>query len=232
MIDHYDWPGGREAMLRFGPADGPVVVMLLPLFEEANRTRCFAVTLLRLLAARGIGGMLPDLPGQGESEISVEDTSLSFWNDAVSSACEAAGQDRYLATVRSGALLDGEPVAKGCWRFAPQQGDQLLHELGRTARVAAAEGGQPIDLNDIDLPGPPMEIAGNRLPRAMLRDIRLARIGGPAPTRTVRLASDPQPADRHVEGTPLWRRAEPDNDAALAALLATDLADWVQSCEG
>jgi thioredoxin reductase len=39
MIDRYDWAGGSEAMLRFGPATGPIVVLALPLFEEANRTR-------------------------------------------------------------------------------------------------------------------------------------------------------------------------------------------------
>ncbi|RYD50253.1 MAG: hypothetical protein EOP60_12200, partial [Sphingomonadales bacterium] len=60
MIDHYDWAGGREAMLRFGPATGPVVIAALPLFEEANRTRTFVVTLLRALAERGIAGALPD----------------------------------------------------------------------------------------------------------------------------------------------------------------------------
>ena len=41
-------------MLRFGPDTGPVVVVALPLFEEANRTRAFAVSILRALAARGI----------------------------------------------------------------------------------------------------------------------------------------------------------------------------------
>ena len=64
-IDHYDWSGGREALLRFGPDTGPVVILALPLFEEANRTRTFAVGLLRRLAERGIAGLLPDVPGQG-----------------------------------------------------------------------------------------------------------------------------------------------------------------------
>lgn len=41
-------------MLRFGPAAGPVVVVALPLFEEANRTRAFAVAILRALAERGV----------------------------------------------------------------------------------------------------------------------------------------------------------------------------------
>ena len=54
MIDHYDWVGGREAMMRFGPATGPVVVAVLPLFEEANRTRTFLSGVLRRLAERDI----------------------------------------------------------------------------------------------------------------------------------------------------------------------------------
>ena len=36
------------------------------------------------------------------------------------------------------------------------------------------------------------------------------------------------PADIKVEGAPLWRRAEPDNDPMLAALLAGDIVDWVR----
>ena len=35
-FDRYEWAGGREAMLRFGPDAGPLVVAVLPLFEEAN----------------------------------------------------------------------------------------------------------------------------------------------------------------------------------------------------
>ena len=79
MIDHYDWPGGREAMLRFGPATGPVVIAVMPLFEEANRTRAFMVAMLRALADRGIAGILPDLPGTGESRTEAKDITLSDW---------------------------------------------------------------------------------------------------------------------------------------------------------
>ncbi len=59
MIDYYDWPGGREAMLRFGPADGPVVLVAMPFWEEANRTRSLVVAMLRRLADQGIGGRCP-----------------------------------------------------------------------------------------------------------------------------------------------------------------------------
>jgi len=82
MIDQYDWAGGCEAMIRFGSGTGPVVVLALPLWEEANRTRTFAVRLLRLLAERGIAGALPDLPGQGESAIDSEYAMLAGWRTA------------------------------------------------------------------------------------------------------------------------------------------------------
>ena len=51
-----------------------------------------------------------------------------------------------------------------------------------------------------------------------------------APLRTVRLESDAAEADAKVAGSPLWRRAEPGEDAALAAALAADLAAWTKQC--
>src|SRR3546814_14813430 len=71
MIGRYDWAGGTEAMLRFGPDTGPVVVLALPLFGEDNRTRAFAVTMLRALAERGVGSWLTALPGRGERRVPV-----------------------------------------------------------------------------------------------------------------------------------------------------------------
>src|SRR3546814_16209394 len=69
LIGRYDWEGGTEAMLRFGPDTGPVVVLALPLFEEANRKRVFDVTMLRALVGRGVARVLPDLPGRGERPV-------------------------------------------------------------------------------------------------------------------------------------------------------------------
>src|SRR4051812_44244910 len=82
VIDHYDWAGGREAMLRFGPDTGPVVIAAMPLFEEANRTRTFIVSILRMLAGHGIATALPDLPGAGESLTETEYASVRNWNKA------------------------------------------------------------------------------------------------------------------------------------------------------
>ncbi len=230
MIDLYGWAGGQEAMLRFGPPTGPVVIAALPLFEEANRTRAFVVSILRLLAQRGIAGALPDLPGQGESLVPTHRTSLLKMQDGFNFACDSfdrEGRPCYALAVRSGALLDTHAAVAGRWHLAPMLGDKLLRELKRTALAADP---QRKDLDSLDFQGDTIiEIAGNLVSRALLGELAMARPAAGA--RVVRLASDIADADRKVDGNPLWRRAEPDNDPALAALLADDIADWIQSCE-
>jgi hypothetical protein len=228
VIGHYDWAGGREAMLRFGPDGGPVVVLAMPLFEEANRTRAFAVALLRGLAAHGIGGVLPDLPGMGESEKSLEDISATDWPEALSSALN--GQSRHVAGIRGGCLIAGNVPARSRWFFAPIAGDAVVRDLVRARQVADRETGGAFDAAEIDRDGPPVELAGNRVPRPLLRALRATEPDTAPPCRVVRLDGDPGAADRHISGAPLWRRAEPDNDPALAALLAADLAEWVRRC--
>jgi hypothetical protein len=206
MIDHYDWEGGSEAMLRFGPADGPVVVAALPLFEEANRIRTFTVTMLRALAERGIAGVLPDLPGQGESLVPTEAATLANMRQAF-----AAIPGDYTIAIRSGALLDaGDRSAR--WHLAPQQGAELLRELNRLRQAGTAG-----------------DFGGNRLSPTLLAELENA---ASAEARVVRHESDARTADLKVPGAPLWRRAEPDNDPELAELLADDIAAWVRTCEG
>ncbi|MFS2112453.1 hypothetical protein ACCC88_22395 [Sphingomonas sp. Sphisp140] len=229
MIDSYDWAGGREAMMRFGPDAGPVVVAALPLFEEANRTRSFVVTILRLLAARGIAGALPDLPGQGESLVPTHRTSLLKLQDAFNFACDRFDrEDRpcYALALRSGALLDVLAPVAGRWHFAPMPGEKLLRELKRTALAADP---QRKDLDSLVFGGEvPIEIAGNLVSPALLGELATAR---PAPNaRIVRLTTDTADAALKVEASPLWRRAEPDNDPALATLLADDIAAWIRTC--
>ena len=228
-IDHYDWPGGREALLRFGPDDGPVVVAILPLFEEANRTRTFAVTLLRALARHGIAGWLPDLPGQGESLVPPGALSLHHMAAALAALTDTPVRRAYALGIRSGALLDGGARHAGRYHLAPQSGDELLRELHRTWRAAGATGDCDAMLRGDD----PVGIAGTPLPRDLLNALIDARPrDAPGiPRRIVRLAGDPRPADRTIDAAPLWRRVEPGNDPALAATLAADIAAWIAACE-
>ncbi|MCP3734461.1 hypothetical protein M9979_06165 [Sphingomonas sp. RP10(2022)] len=232
-IDHYDWSGGREALLRFGPDTGPVVVAALPLFEEANRTRTFTVGLLRALADRGIAGLLPDVPGQGESLTPLADLTILRMAEAleaVTGACHEAGRRTYALGIRSGTLLDYCALHSGRWHFAPQRGDDLLRELHRIWRAAGHHGDRDAMIyGDAD----PVEIAGNLLSTDLLSSLSAAtpfdRPG--SPRRVVRLASDPAPADRKIDVAPLWRRSEPGDDITLAQILADDIAEWIATCE-
>ena len=231
-IDHYDWSGGREALLRFGPDTGPVVILTLPLFEEANRTRTFAVGLLRRLTERGIAGLLPDVPGQGESLVPLVGLSLPRMAEALtalSHRCLDNGRRAYAVGIRSGALLDTLAPCSGRWHLAPQDGDSLLRDLHRTWRAAGNDGDRAVMMAG----GDAIEIAGNVLSPDLLASLTAAtpfdRSG--TPCRVVRLSSDPAPADRHIDAAPLWRRAEPGHDPALADLLADDIAAWIAACE-
>lgn len=219
MIEGYDWAGGREAMLRFGPARAPVVVVAQPLFEEANRTRALISAMLRALAQEGIAGLLPDLPGQGESLVATEDARLGDWRGAFAAVCDIAGQTGpvYAVSIRAGALVPAPPYALGHWMLAPCDGAAATRELTRLARLA---GGGALD------------VAGNRVAPALAEALATAVPARFDRARTVRLADDPLPGDARFAGAPLWRRAEPAGDAALAAALARDIAGWVRTCAG
>lgn len=241
MIDHYDWAEGREAVLRFGPRSGPVVLMALPLLEEANRTRTLGVALLRLLAGTGLAGALPDLPGTGES---LEPTQmldimrLRRGYDGVVAHLRREHPRVYGISMRSGALLDVAGAVDGRWHFAPQDGLSLRHDLSRVQQVSTGRSLADNGYHASASPSPGgaaaagVEIAGNLLSPDFLDTLPKY---SPAeccdtPLRTVRLATDPAPADLKLSGMAPWRRAEPTADPALAAQLARDIADWVRTC--
>lgn len=215
MSQSYRWRGGEEGWLRFG-ADCPVqIVMIEPLFEEANRCRRLVVGVLRRLATRGIGSVLPDLPGTGESMSEIATITLTDWQDAVAAVVEAV-RPTVMASMRGGALLDSPPGGSSQWRFAPETGARIVRDLRRT-RLATLEGATPL-------------YAGHALSDRFLDMLATAAPAASSRLRTLRLDSDTAEADARFDGAPLWRRAEPGEDAALAAWLADDLHDWVQLC--
>ena len=57
----------------------------------------------------------------------------------------------------------------------------------------------------------------------------LAQLGSAEPQRVEPLRSVGLGGDG-IAGTPLWLRAEPGEDAAMAAAIAADIAAWSQTC--
>ncbi len=223
-------------MLRWGPESGPVVVMALPLLEEANRVRAFAVTILRALAERGVASALPDLPGTGESLADEAGVGLQDLREAFAAATERVrgGHHAHGLAVRSGALLDRDAALASRWYFAAQTGKRLMREWHRIVDATAREAGASSRLDAGSLKRT-VDIAGHRVSGALLAELACdSTEDSPAdrPRRTVRLKDDPDSADLHIIGMPLWRQAEPGNDLILTQVLADDIAQWVRACEG
>jgi hypothetical protein len=213
MIDRYRWRGGEELIQRWGAQHVVQVLMFEPLFEEKNRLRRLIAQLATRLEGAGVGLALADLPGTGESLIEIEGVSFADWRAAAAAAVGTL-RPAVIASMRGGALLDGQGAANGHWRFAPETGARLIRDLRRT-QVAG---------------GDPGSFAGHRLSNAFVDACEAAVPAELTRVRTVRLESDPGPADARYDAPPLWRRAEPGEDGALADALAEDLSTWAKTC--
>ena len=71
----------------------------------------------------------------------------------------------------------------------------------------------------------PIELAGNLLGPAMVAQLRVAEPKALPSLTERKLGED-------IAGSPLWLRAEPQDDAAFAAAIAADLDRWSASCGG
>jgi pimeloyl-ACP methyl ester carboxylesterase len=215
--------GADEWIMRIGDSSAPPVLLLPPLFEEMNRTRAFLASIMRTLAERGFGCWLPDLPGTGESETTLETCTWNSWREAARDAADhvsaAAAKRLMIASFRGGALLDDALPATANWRFAPAEGASLTRDLTRSAMLAAEA-----------MQGPVVELAGYRISDTFLADLTASRCAQPERLRTVRLESDRGKADLKVAGPALWRRSEPANAIEAAELIASDIKMWCAQC--
>ena len=198
--------------MRFGDNKPVQMLVFEPLFEEANRTRRLLACVARLLNTHDIGVNFCALPGTGESLTDIADVRLADWRAAAAEAITAI-KPVVIASLRGGALVDDAGTAKGWWRLAPETGARIVRDLRRT-----------------QLSGESGLYAGHRLSDAMLTDLEGAIPAPLARLRVARLESDAADADVKLVGSPLWRRAEPGEDAALAEAIATDLAAWTKLC--
>lgn len=217
-----------EHILRLEPTGAPRATVLIvpPLSEEANRTRRTLVLAMRALATRGFAAVMPDLPGQNESLVALESVDLDMWQDALAEVAKTIDGPVLVASVRGGALIDHRVKAAAWWRLAPVGGASLLRTLLRARVSADREAGVTSSLESLSetAKGEPLLLAGNRLSPAMIAQLSSAEAQPVEPLRNVALGAD------GLTGTPLWLRAEPGEDAAMAGAIAADIAAWGASC--
>lgn len=212
------------------PTTAPRATILFvpPLFEEANRTRRTLVLAMRALAADGFAALLPDLPGQNDSLVPLEQVDLTTWQSALADIAATIDGPLIIASLRGGTLIDHHAKAAAWWRLAPVGGASLLRTLLRARVAADREAGLTSSLDSLQTEAAtaPLLLAGNRLSPAMMAQLGAAETQPVAPRRTVTLGTG---ADA-VAGTPLWLRAEPGEDSAMAAAIAADITAWSTTC--
>ena len=195
-------------------ATGPHRLLIVPpLFDEANKLRHFLVETMRLLAKRGIESVLADLPGTNESLAPLADQSLSSWRDSVASCARQTGATHLLG-VRGGALvLPPHPTALA---FAPASGASLLRAMLRARVIADREAGLTSERDALLVSAREdgIVLAGYSLGAAMVRELEHAEP-----------ADVPAIAQADLGGPGLWLRAEPSHDGAQAEALAAAIAE-------
>ena len=211
----YRTTGADEPILSRGPADGPQLLIVQPLFEEMNRCRSILADVQRGLAAAGVGSHLIDLPGTGESSRPLDLMSLADWRQAIADAAATIPAGCHALSLRGGALVDDAAPFRSRWRLSPVSGGRVLRELDRAGRLAGRDDGLR---------------AGYPLSPAFAEELGAASLATGAPLRTVRLGTDPDTADARIVAAPPWRRSEPARDPALAAAIVGDVCDWLARC--
>lgn len=218
-----------ELCLRIGPDNGAARVLFIPpLLEEANRTRRTLVLAMRALAAHGIAALLPDLPGQNESRIATVAVDLAGWRTAIADIVAAETHPVLIASVRGGALIDDHCNAAAWWRLAPVSGANLLRTMLRARIAGDREAGVASSIDGLlaEAAKTPLLLAGNLLSPDMVVQLQAAAATMPTPLRTITLGE----GDKAIGGTPLWLRAEPGEDSAMADAIAADISLWMQTC--
>ncbi len=218
---------GGEQILRRGPTKAATVLILPPLFEEANRLRRTLLLTMRALADAGIASLLPDLSGQNESLVATDAATLSLWREEAA-AVAAREQVALVAAFRGSCLVD-DHIAAPHWRCAPVSGSSLIKAMLRSRIASDAENGVRTDSAQLleQAQTASLALAGNLLSPQIIAELSDAEPRAVTPLRTVKIGAS---GEDTIAGTPLWLRAEPGEDGDMARAIAADIADWMQQC--
>lgn len=198
------------------------LLVVPPLFEEANRMRRMLAETMRALDAAGVDSFLPDLPGCNESGQDFSAQSLSAWRGAMDAAAIHFAATHVLA-VRGGALVF--PNRLPGWVYEPVKGQTILRQLVRARTIAAREAGREEDGASLLARGREhgLDLAGYRCGAALI-----AGLEGALPQdegqRTL--------LQRELEGgAGLWLRSEPGEAPGQSTVLARIIATEIGAAE-
>lgn len=224
MIGTWPCPAANQATVQeytviFDSGRAKRLLIVPALFDEANRLRRLTVEVLRRLDGAGIDTCLPDLPGCNESLQEHSKVSLEDWASAMVAAARHFRASHVLA-IRGGALV--VPQSLPGWRYAPVNGATILRQMLRMRILASREAGREETQGSLIEQGMAdgLELAGYRFSPAMVAGLQSAT--PPEETEQSIIGQD------MLGGSPLWLRAEPDEDReqadALAAVIALGMA--------
>jgi len=224
----YEFGDRKELCLCAASRASRRVLLVPPLFDEMNRMRRMLVDVMQSLACLQVCSFLPDLPGTNESLVTLDQVSLADWQDAIQ-ACAQQHDISHIASFRGGALTIAAMPTASHWIFSPAKGATLLRTMLRTKVAADREAGRNTGLAELaaQAESGAIELAGNIIGRELFAQLNAAEIPEMENRRIVRLESDSKPADGKIAGSALWLRAEPDDDPAMSAAIARDIANWM-----
>jgi hypothetical protein len=215
-------PGGGQAdeyALTFDRHRPHRLLIVPPLFEEANRMRRMLVEAMRRIDASGIDCFLPDLPGCNESLQPLAVQTPEDWRDAMAFAAGHFAATHVLG-VRGGALV--VPDRLPGWRLAPVKGKTILRQMLRARILSSQEAGKDERLADLmeTAQAQGIVLSGYELGAEFVRQFQQLE-----PESVTGLADIGQDM---LGGSGLWLRAEPgesrQQSEALAAIVAVGLS--------
>lgn len=218
-----EWPaplpdGGTSVELAISTArkDAPDLLVIPPLFDEANRMRAQLVLLMRTLQDLGISSVMPDLPGTNESLQPQDAQTLSAWRAAAGSAAKHFGVRHALFT-RSACFLDTGVVP--AIHYAPSDPAKLLRAMARAQSLAEKEEGNHRTPSQIieKACSDGSTLAGWKIGAAMARELVEGTVDGNVTARI--LTHD------DIGGRPLWLSNESGVDEKQAIALAAVIAE-------
>ena len=213
-------------LLRHGAGSTLNLLILPALFEEANRMRRFTVSMMRGLADCGIGSILPDLPGTGESLIAINNVTIDDWREACAAAAKHVDPPLLTVSIRGGALMDG--IADFGWRLAPETGARLVRDMLRATKLSDQLSTTGVDSQASERP---TSLAGNGVGPGLFGKLSaLAPINGHY--RTAQVTDNADECDLILPGAKLWRAAESSDDPEFVAAAVADIASWAKTCAG